>query len=97
MTGLPGQMLQREQLARAVEGALQQMEEERAGQRRSGSLVSMHWQRKGRCPEPGRLLPFNDCLGLAIHFHDRRAPTPGSEAPPPPPPALWRPEGLARF
>ena len=65
LTGLPMQMLRREQLARAVEGALQQMEEEQAGQRRSGSLVSMHSQCKGRYPELGWLFPSKDCPGLA--------------------------------
>ena len=98
MTGSPAQMLRREQLARPVEGALQQMEEDQAGQRCSGSLVSMHLQRKGQCPELGRLLPFNHCLGLTNHFHDRRAPTPGSIYPPTAPtlPGLWHPKGLAR-
>ena len=38
MTEFPLQMLRQEQLAPAVEGALQQMEEEQAGQRRSGFL-----------------------------------------------------------
>ena len=66
MTGFPAQMLRREQLARAVEGALQQMEEDQAGQRRSGSLVSMHSQRKGQCPELGWLLPFNTALASQI-------------------------------
>ena len=98
MTGSPVQMLRREQLACAVEGALQQMEEDHARQRRSGSLVSMHLPRKGQCPELRWLLPFKDCLGLANHFHDGRAPTPGSIYPPTEPTllALWRPEGLAR-
>ena len=80
MTGRPVQMLQREQFARAVEGALQQMEDNQAGQRRSGSLVSMHLLHKGRCPGLGRLLLFSDCLGLANYCHDRRALHPESEA-----------------
>jgi len=41
------QMLPREQLARAVEGALQQMEEDETGQRHSKSLVSTHLQPNG--------------------------------------------------